>query len=57
MEIDKSKILDMLKSRGDDDKADKADKELPDTVDTEQDKGTLDKLGIDPKDLISGFSL
>ena len=34
--------------QGEDDKASKADSELPDQVDTEKHSGTLDKLGIDP---------
>jgi hypothetical protein len=51
MEIPKDKILEFLKQRGDDDKAEKAERELPDTVDTERDKGLLDRLGIDPQDL------
>ena len=48
MQIPKDKILEMLRSRGEDDKASKADSELPDQVDTEKHSGTLDKLGIDP---------
>jgi hypothetical protein len=48
MQIPKDQILDLLRSRGEDDKADKANSELPDQVDTEQHSGTLDKLGIDP---------
>ena len=49
MQIPKDKLLEMLRSRGEDDKASKADSELPDQVDTEKHSGTLDKLGIDPK--------
>ena len=48
MQIPKEKILELLRSRGDDDKASKADSELPDQVDTEKHSGKLDKLGIDP---------
>jgi hypothetical protein len=55
MEIPKDKVLELLRSRGDDDKADQADKELPDQVDTERDSGLLDKFGIDPSDLLSKF--
>lgn len=55
MEIPKDKILELLRSRGDDDKADQADKELPDQVETERDSGILDKLGIDPKELAGGL--
>jgi len=49
--IDKSQIIDLLKSQGDDDKAGRADAELPDTVDTDQHAGLLDKLGINIADL------
>ena len=52
MQIPKEQILDLLRSRGQDDKASQADSELPDQVDTEQHAGTLQKLGIDPGDLI-----
>ena len=55
MEIPKDKILDLLKQRGDNDKAEQADRELPDTVDTERDKGILDRLGIDPQDLLGNL--
>ena len=55
MEIPKDKILEMIKSRGDHDQADKAKTELPEQVDTDKDKGLLAKFGIDPKDLIGGI--
>jgi hypothetical protein len=51
MEIPKDKILEFLKERGDHDKAERADRELPKTVDTDRDQGILDRLGIDPQDL------
>ncbi len=49
MEIPKEQILEMLRKRGDQDKAEQADRELPDQVDPEQHGGILDKLGLDPK--------
>jgi hypothetical protein len=52
MQIDKSQILDLLKSRGEHDKAAQAESDLPDKVDPEADSGLLGKLGIDPKDLL-----
>lgn len=55
MQIDKSQIIDLLKSRGDHDKAAQAESDLPDQVDTEADSGLLSKLGIDPKDLLGGL--
>jgi hypothetical protein len=52
MEIPKEKILELLRERGEDDKAAKADQELPAQVDPERDKGILDRIGIDPQDLL-----
>jgi hypothetical protein len=51
MEIPKDKILELLRDRGQDDKAEQADRELPDQVDTEQHADRLSKLGIDPQEL------
>jgi hypothetical protein len=53
MQIPKEQILEFLRSRGEDDKAGQAENELPDQVDTEQHAGLLEKLGIDPQDLVS----
>ncbi|MBT9257753.1 hypothetical protein KMZ32_06320 [Phycicoccus sp. MAQZ13P-2] len=54
MQIDKQQIIDILKNRGDDDKADQAQSDLPDQVDTDQHSDKLSKLGVDPKDLLDG---
>lgn len=51
MQIDKAQILGMLSG----DKADQADRELPDKVDTDQHAGILSKLGLDPAELLSKF--
>ena len=51
MQIPKEQILEFLRSRGQDDKAQQADGELPDQVDTEQHADILQRLGIDPGDL------
>jgi hypothetical protein len=51
MQIPKEQILELLRSRGQDDKAAQAEGELPDQVDTDQHAGLLQKLGIDPGDL------
>jgi hypothetical protein len=55
MEIPKDKILELLRQRGDDDKAQQADQQLPDQVDTEKHRGILDQLGIDPEDLLGSL--
>jgi hypothetical protein len=51
MEIPKDKILELLRERGAEDKAAKADQELPAQVDPERDRGVLEQIGIDPQDL------
>lgn len=55
MEIPKQQILELLRSRGQDDKAAQADSELPDQVDTEKHSGILERLGLDPGDLIGSL--
>jgi hypothetical protein len=52
MEIDKAQIIELLKSRGEQDKADQADSQLPDKVDPEKHSDLLGTLGIDPQDLL-----
>ena len=51
MEIPKDKILELLRERGEDDKAQQADGELPDKVDTEQHGDLLQKYGINAQEL------
>jgi hypothetical protein len=48
VEIPKNKIIDFLRQRGDNEKAAQASQELPATVDTDQHRDLLDRLGIDP---------
>ena len=55
MQFDKSQVLELLRSRGETDKAQQAEQQLPDKVDTDQDSGLLSQLGIDPQDLIGGL--
>ena len=55
MEIPKDQILQLLRSRGEDQKADQAQGELPDQVDPEKHAGMLQKLGIDPQDLLGSL--
>lgn len=57
MNIDKSQIIDLLKSQGHNKKAERAEGELPDKVDTDNDeyKNLLAKFGIDPSELLSKF--
>jgi hypothetical protein len=55
MQIDKDQILELLRSRGEQGKADEAGSELPDKVDTDRDAGLLSKYGIDVQDLLKKF--
>jgi hypothetical protein len=54
-QVPKDQILELLRSKGDSGKADQANSELPDQVDTDQHAELLSKLGIDPKDLTGGL--
>ncbi len=53
MQFDKSQILDLLRSQGDQGKAEQADRELPQQVDTDQHAGILERLGISPAELMT----
>jgi hypothetical protein len=55
MQIDKDQILQLLRSQGDEQKAQQADEELPAQVDTDEHAGLLSKFGIDPMELIKKF--
>lgn len=55
MQIDKDQILDLLRQRGDGQQAQEAERELPQQVDPERDRGLLERFGIDPQELISKF--
>ena len=54
MQIDKAQIIEFLKNRGDQDKAQQAQSELPDQVDTDQHADLLAKFGVDVTDLLGG---
>ena len=52
MEIPKDKILELLRSQGDHDKASEAERELPDQVDTDQHSDKLERFGLNPQKLL-----
>jgi hypothetical protein len=52
VQIDKTQILELLRSQGKHDQAAQADSELPQQVDTDRDSGLLSKFGLDPQMLI-----
>ena len=55
MQLDKNMILDFLREQGQGDQASQAEQELPDQVDTDEHAGILQKIGLDPQDLIQRF--
>jgi hypothetical protein len=48
MQFDKSMLIDQLKTLGRHEDAQRADKELPNTVDSEKHSDLLSRFGIDP---------
>jgi len=52
MQIDKSQIVELLNSRGEEAKAAQAEAQLPAQVDPQADASVLVELGIDPQDLL-----
>jgi len=54
VEIPKEQILQMLRDRGDHDKAQQADQQLPEQVDPEQHGDLLGRIGLDPSEILGG---
>jgi hypothetical protein len=53
VQIPKDKILELLREHGAEDKVGEAEQQLPDQVDPEQHADLLQKLGIEPQDVLS----
>jgi hypothetical protein len=58
MQIDKQQIIDFLRQQGDEGKADQADRDLPQQVDTDnqEDQNLLERLGVNVRDMLSRFT-
>ena len=56
MQIDKNTVVDMLRERGETDRAGQAERELPDQGDTDQHADLLDRSGVAPQELIGRFT-
>lgn len=56
MEIDRQEIVDELRGRGENDVADRAERELPEVVDTDVHADLLRQLGVNPVDLLGGVA-
>lgn len=52
MQIDKSRIVDLLRSQGKQQQADQAERELPEKVDHQEHASLLTGLGLEPGDLL-----
>ena len=53
--IPKAMVIEQIRSRAGAEKANQADKELPDKVDTDNDAGLLEKYGISADELLNQF--
>jgi len=47
MELNRDELVSQLRAAGHGDRADRAERELPETVDKDEHKGLLDKIGLD----------
>ncbi len=54
-EIPKAMVVERIKSRSGAERANEADKELPDKIDTDTDAEILRKYDLDPQELIDAF--
>lgn len=52
MQLGKDQIIDFLRQQGQQDKADQAQQELPEQVDTDQHADLLSRFNLDPKELL-----
>jgi hypothetical protein len=52
MRVTKDSVLDLLRRNGNEEKALRAERELPDDLDVARDRDALGRLGLDPKELI-----
>ncbi len=51
MQVSKQQVVDFIRARGDEDRAVKAEAELPDSLDLPKDEVWISKYGVDPLDL------
>ncbi len=53
MKLDKQELVTLLRTQGDNDKAEQVEQRLPDEIDTDRDGGALDELGLDRTQLMA----
>lgn len=54
MQISRNQIVEFLRERGDADEAAQAEQDLPEHLDSEDDAEQLERLGVDPRQLVMG---
>jgi hypothetical protein len=52
MKVSKDRIVTLVRETGDADRAAAAERQLPDEIDLERDRSTLEELGLDPKEVL-----
>lgn len=57
MQIEKQQVIEFLEARGDKAAAERAEHDLPDPVDTEENADQIALLGIDQDDLTGGLGV
>ena len=53
MQIDKHQVLELLRAKGEQDKAEQAARELPDHMDTDEHADVLSSFGLGPQELVA----
>lgn len=53
MQIDKHQVLELLRAKGEQDKAEQAARELPDQMDTDEHADVLSSFGLRPQELVA----
>ena len=53
MQIDKEQLLQVLRTEGDNDTADRVEQQLPDRIDTDRDADALAAIGLDRTQLMN----
>ena len=53
MKLDKTELVRLLRTQGDNDTADRVEERLPAEIDTDEDGGALDELGLDRTQLMA----
>lgn len=51
MKVSKQQVVEFIRARGDEERADQAERELPDSVDVGEDGGLLAQYGVTEDDL------